>query len=196
MQSSGNYVPGNNVDKPCTLSGNLELVLPFEGLYHVNLDVKNSLLSQPEEGGKLELEGSSTLTYNKDKSVKIDGALKRSGIYDGEHPYESDLKVDLTVLQIPPLTYQEFFKYVPNNDKVTITTNTIVKYGPKELTAAIDSLTYDRDLTHIDIKAKATTPYEKLRHIDIELKHEVRFTTVNFSFVKTHLLFIHTFFRF
>ncbi|KAM0732090.1 Apolipophorin [Formica fusca] len=172
-KSSGNYVPGNNVDKPCTLNGNLELVLPFEGLYYVNLDLKNSLLSQSEEeGGKLELEGSSTLTYNKDKSVKVAGALKTSGINDGEHPYESDLKVDLTVLQIPPFTYQEYFKYVPNNDKVTITTNTIVKYGQKELTLAIDSLTYDRDLTHVDIKAKATTPYEKLRQIDLELKHE------------------------
>ncbi|KAL6440757.1 hypothetical protein ACFW04_003301 [Cataglyphis niger] len=171
-KSSGNYFPGNNVDKPCTFSGNLELVLPFEGLYHVNLDVKNSLLSQSEEGGKLELEGSSTLTYNKDKSVKIDGAFKTSGIDDGEHPYESNLKVDLTVLQNPPLTYQDYFKYVPNNDKVTITTNTIVKYGSKELTVAVDSLTYDRDLTHIDMKAKATIPYEKLRHIDLELKHE------------------------
>lgn len=172
VKSSGNYVPGNEVDKPCTVSGNAELVLPFQELHHVNLDFKNSLLSQSEEGGKFELGGSTTLTYNKDKSVQIEGALKTSGINDGEHPYESDLKIDLTVLKIPPLTLQDHFKYVPNDDKVTITTNTIVKYDQKELIVAIDSLTYDRDFTHVDVKAKATTPYEKLRHIDLELKHE------------------------
>jgi len=149
--------------------------LPFEGLQQVNLDFKNSLLSQPE---KVEWEGSSGFTYNKDKSIKFDGALKSSGIYDGEQPYESDLKVDLTVLKLAPLLLQDHFKYVPNGDKVTISTKSIVKYGAKELTATIESLTFDRDFTHIDVKAKATTPYENLRNIDIELKHEVTFTTL------------------
>ncbi|XP_072754262.1 apolipophorins [Anoplolepis gracilipes] len=172
VKSSGNYVPGDDIDKPCAVSGNVKLILPFQGLDSVNLDFKNSFLRQAEEGGKLEVQGSTTLTYNKDRTVKIDGALKTSGIDDGEHPYESDLKLDLTVLKIPPLTLQNHFKLVPNNDKVTVITNTIVKYDQKELTVTIDPLTYDRDLTHIDIKAKANTPYEKLHHVDFELKHE------------------------
>lgn len=169
-QNSGTFVHGNHVDQPCTISGNAELVLPFEELHHVNLDYKNSFLI---EENKIDLEGSTTLTYNKDKTVKIEGAFKSSGNNDGEHPYESDLKFDVTVLKAPPLSLHDHFKLVPNDDKVTVTTNTIVKYDQKELTLAIDSLTYDRDLTHIDAKAKVTTSYEKLRHIDLELKHEV-----------------------
>lgn len=168
LKSSGNYLPGD-VDKPCTCSGNVELGLPFEGLHQVNFDFKNSLLSQLK---KVEWEGSSEFTYNKDKSIKFDGAFKSSGIDDWEQFYESDLKVDLTVLKLPPFLYQDYYKYVPNGDKVTISTKSTVKYGPKELTTTIESLTFDRDFTHIDIKAKVITPYENLRNIDVELKHE------------------------
>ncbi|XP_029170500.1 apolipophorins [Nylanderia fulva] len=169
VKNSGTYVHGNHVDQPCTISGNAELVLPFQELHHVNLDYKNSLLAGES---KFDLEGSTTLTYNKDKTIKVEGVFKTSGISDGEHLYESDLKLDLTVLKIPPITLRDQFKLVPDNDKVTITTNTIVTYDQKELTLAIDSLTYDRDHTRLDVKAKATTPYEKLRHIDFEIKHE------------------------
>lgn len=153
----------------------MELELPFEGLRQVNLDLKNSLLSQSE---KVEWAGSSELTYNKDKSIKFDGVLTSNGIYDQEHPYESSLKIDLIVLKLPPILFQDYFKYVPNGNKVTINTKSTFKYGSKELTTTIESLTFDRDFTHIDLKAKATTSYENLHNIDLELKHEVTFTTL------------------
>ncbi|XP_018393503.1 PREDICTED: apolipophorins [Cyphomyrmex costatus] len=172
LKSSGNYIPGNDVDKPCTIKGNAELILPSEKLRNIKVDYTHDLLIQPETTGIVNLKGLTTLTYNDDKSIKLDGAFKSSGIYDGEHPYDSDLQLDLSILKIPPISLNDHFKYEPNGDKVTVTTNTIVKYDQKEMTLALSPLTYNRDLTHIDVKAKATTPYEKLHSIDLELKHE------------------------
>ncbi|KAG5308105.1 APLP protein, partial [Acromyrmex insinuator] len=172
LKSSGNYIPGNDVDKPCTIKGNTELILPSEKLRNIKLDYSHDLLIQPEPAGIVSLKESTTLTYNDDKSIKLDGAFKSSGIYDYEHPYESDLQFDLTILKIPPISLKDHFKYEPNDDKATLTTNTIVKYDQKEITFALNPLIYNRDLTHIDVKAKATTPYEKLHSIDLELKHE------------------------
>lgn len=174
-QSSGNYIPGNDVDKPCTIKGNAELILPSEKLRNIKLDYMHDLLVQPEPAGIVSLKESTTLTYNDDKSIKLDGTFKSSGINDDEHFYESDLQLDLTILKIPPISLNDHFKYEPNGDKVTLTTNTIVKYDQKEITFALNPVIYNRDLTHIDVKAKATTPYEKLHTIDLELKHEVPF---------------------
>ncbi|XP_011691522.1 PREDICTED: apolipophorins [Wasmannia auropunctata] len=172
LKSSGNYVPGNDVDTPCKIKGNTELILPSEKLRNVKLDFDHDLLIQPETAGIVDLKGSTVLTYNDDKSVKIKGAFKSSGISDGEHPYESDLQLDLAILKTPPISFHDQFKYEPDGDKVTITTNTNVKYDQKEITLALNPVTYNHDLTHIDVKAKATTPYEKLHNIDLELKHE------------------------
>jgi len=149
--------------------------LPSEKLRNVKLDFTNDLLIQPDPAGIVDLKGSTVLTYNDDKSIKIEGAFKSSGISDDQHPYESNLKLDLTILKIPPISIHDHFKFEPNGDKVTITTNTIVKYNQKEMTVALNPLIYNHDLTHIDVKAKATTPYEKLHNIDLELKHEVLF---------------------
>jgi len=151
----------------------VELILPSEKLRNVKLDITQSLLIQPETTGVVDLKGSTVLTYNDDKSAKLEGTFKSSGIGDGEHLYESDLQLNLAILNTPPISIHDQFKYEPNGDKVTITTNTIVKYDQKELTLALNPVTYNRDLTQINVKAKATTPYEKLHNIDLELKHEV-----------------------
>lgn len=171
LKSSGNIVPGNDVDKPCTYKGNVDLILPSDKLRNVKLDFTESILIQSEKNG-IDLKGTTVLTYNDDKSVKIEGAFKSSGINDGEHRYESDLQLDLAILKTPPITLSDHFEFEPKGDKVTITTNTIVKYDQKEITLALNPVTYDSDLTHIDVKAKVTTPYEKLHNIDLELKHE------------------------
>lgn len=164
---------GNDNDKPCTIKGNVELILPSEKLRNIKLDITQSLLVQPETAGVVDLKGSTVLTYNDDKSVKLEGSFKSSGIEDGEHPYENDLQLDLAILKTPPISIHDQFKYEPNGDKVTITTNTIVKYNQKEITLALNPVTYNQDLTQINVKAKATTPYENLHNIDLELKHEV-----------------------
>lgn len=151
----------------------MELILPLEKLSNVKLDITQSLLIQPETSGVVDLKGSMVLTYNDDKSAKLEGAFKSSGIADDEHLYESDLQLNLAILNNPPISLHDQFKYEPNGDKITITTNTIVKYDQKEITLALNPVTYNHDLTQINVKAKATTPYEKLRNIDLELKHEV-----------------------
>ena len=174
-QSSGNYIPGNDIDKPCTIKGNVELILPSEKLRNIKFDYSHDLLVQLEPAGIVSLKESTTLTYNDDKSIKLDGAFKSSGIYDYEHSYESDLQFDLIILKIPPISLKDHFTYEPNDNKATLTTNTIIKYDQKEITFALNPVIYNRDLTHIDVKAKATTPYEKLHSIDLELKHEVPF---------------------
>ncbi|XP_018353837.1 PREDICTED: apolipophorins [Trachymyrmex septentrionalis] len=175
LKSSGNYIPSNYVDKPYTIEGNAELILPSEKLRNIKFDYSQNALVQFESTGLinyLDLKDSMTLTYNDDKSIKSNRIFKSSGIYDGEHPYDSDLQFDLTILKIPPISFKNYFKYEPNDDKATLTTNTIAKYDQKEITFALNPVIYNRDLTHIDIKAKATTPYEKLHSIDLELKHE------------------------
>lgn len=178
-QTSGNFVPGTD-DKPCTVKGNVELILPSEKLRNVKLDFAHDGLIQP---GVIDLKGMTMFTYNDDKSAKIEGAFKSSGTFDDEQPYESNLQLDLTILKTP-ISLHDHFKYEPHGDKVTITSNTIVKYDQKEMTFALNPLTYDHDLTHIDVKAKATTPYEKMHNIDLELKHEVPFlhNVVNYSY--------------
>nr|XP_012225513.1 PREDICTED: apolipophorins [Linepithema humile] len=167
LKSSVNYVPG----KPCTCSGNVELILPFEKLNNIKYDYKTSLLGG-EKNEVFDLQGSSTLTYNNDKTIKLDGGLKSSGIFDDEHPYDHDLKLTVTVLKNPPITIHDQLKYEPADGKVKIVRNTAVSSGEKEVKITVDPLIYDRDLTHVDLKAKASTPYEKLRNIDLELKHE------------------------
>lgn len=144
---------------------------------NVKLDFEHDLLIQDQqsETDVVDLKGSTVLIYNDDKSVKLNGAFKSIGINDGEHPFETELKLDLAVLKNSPISYHDHFKYEPNGDKVTITINSLVKYDQKEITFALNPLTYHRDLTLIDVKAKATTPYEKLHNIDLELKHEVPF---------------------
>ncbi|KAL0104310.1 hypothetical protein PUN28_017203 [Cardiocondyla obscurior] len=172
LKSSGNYIPGNEIDSPCKVKGNAELILPSEKLRNVKLDFNQDVLIQSESGGVVDTKGSTTLTYNDDKSIKVDGAFKSSGLYDGEHPYESDLRLDLNILKVPPISLNDHFKYEPSGEKVTITTNTVVKYDQKEITLAFNPITYNLDLTNVDVKAKATTPYEKLHNIDLELKHQ------------------------
>lgn len=180
-QSSGSFVPGNDVDKPDKIKGDVELVLPSEKLRNVKLDFAHDLLIQRQAAGVVDLKGKTVLTYNDDNTAKIEGAFKSSGIGDGEHPYESDLQLNLAIFKAPPITFHDYAKYEPKGDKATITTNTIIKYDQKEMTLALNPVTFNRDFTQIDVKAKATTPYEKLRNIDLELKHEVSFYAVHYS---------------
>lgn len=148
-----------------------------EKLRNVKLDFTHALLIQPEMAGIIDLKGSTVFTYNDDHSAKIEGAYKTSGIGDGEHPYESDLQLDLVIFKIP-ISLHDHFKYELDGDKMTITTNSIIKYDQRQITLALNPITFNRDLTHIDVKAKATTPYEKLHNIDLELKHEVSFSII------------------
>ncbi|XP_019888404.1 apolipophorins [Ooceraea biroi] len=171
LKSSSNYVPGNHANKPCTLNGNTELILPSEKLRNVKLDYKHKWLRQHETGGTIDLEGYTTLTYNDDKSIKIEGALKNTGINDWEHAHECDIKLMLSILKLPPITYEDSFKYEPSEDKAKIIYKTSVKYDQKEMTLSVDPLTFDRELSHVELKAKATTPYKTLQHIDLDLKH-------------------------
>lgn len=169
LQSSIKYVPG----KPNTVSGDVNLILPFEKLSNVKFDYKASLLC--EKNDDYDLQGSSTLTYNDDKTIKLDGGLKSSGIFDGQHLYEYDVKLTATVLKNPPITLHDQFKYEPADGKVKVTYNTAVSSGEKEVKLTVDPLIYDEDLTHVDLKAKASTPYEKLRNINLDLQHQVTF---------------------
>jgi len=170
LQSSTNYAPGT----PYTLSGNVDLVSSYvipKKLSNVKYDYKISILC---EKNNYDLQGSSTLTYN-DKRFKLDGGLKTSGIFDEEHPYDYDLKLTATLLDNPPITIHDHLKYEPVDGKVKIITNTVLSCGEKEVKITIDPLIYDRDFTHIDLNAKASTSYEKLRNINLELQHEVTF---------------------
>lgn len=177
LQSYGDYVPGDEIDKPCSIKGNVELILPSEKLRNIKLDYQESLLIKSEPISSVDLKGTTVLTYNDDKSAKIVGAFKSTGVVslDDGHPYESDLTLDMFILNISPISIQDHEKYEMNGDKITLTSNTIVKYDQKEMTLVLSPLIFNHDLTYIDVKAKATTPYEKLHNIDLDLKHEVTF---------------------
>lgn len=171
-QSSANYVPGNNVDKPCSLSGNTELILPSEKLRNVKVDYKHSLLHPSNE--HIDLEGYTTLTYNDDKSIKIEGALRDTGLQDWDSVHEGDMKVTLSVLKLPPISYEDSYKYEPGEKLVKIIRSTTVKYDQKELTLSINPLTFDPEFSNVELKAKATTPWTA-GPIDVDLKHKVSF---------------------
>lgn len=187
LQNSGNFVRGNNIDKPDTINGNVELILPSEKLRNVKLDFTHALIIQSENAGIVDLKGSTVLTFNEHNSAKIEGTYKSSGISDGEHPYENDVQLHLAILKVPPLTYHNYFKYEINGDKMTITTHSAIKFDQKEITLTLNPVTFNRDLTHIAVKAKSTTPYEKLHNVDFELKHEVSFLQCSLLFVFSQL---------
>ncbi|XP_011871153.1 PREDICTED: apolipophorins [Vollenhovia emeryi] len=171
LKCSGHIVIGDDIDKPHKIKGDVELILPSEKLRNVKLDYAHDLLIQ-EAADVVDLKGTTVLTYNDDKSAKLVGAFKSTGNDDGEHPYESDLQLELTALKQPPITLHDHFKFEPKGDEATFNANMIIKQDQKELSLALGPVTYNRDLTHIDLKAKATTPYEKLRNMDLELKHK------------------------
>lgn len=153
----------------------MELVLPSKKLHNVKFDFKTSLLDQEEEGGLFDMKGSATLVYNDDKTIKYDGSIRHSGIFDEEHAHEGDTKIALTILKLPPLIMSDSFKYMPDSEKIKIIRNTNVNYGGKELSLDIDNLEFDHAATYFKINGKAATPYETMRHIDYSLNHEVTF---------------------
>ncbi|XP_011166991.1 apolipophorins [Solenopsis invicta] len=175
LKSGEKYVPGSG-DKPCSYKGTTELawILPSKKLRNIKLKTMHDLLirDQHSKSDVNDLKGHVELIYNDDKTIKVGGSLKTQGIEDGEHPYDCEMALNLITPNTPPLSYQDHFTYKPDGNKVTITTKSIIKYDQKEITLAINPLTYDYDLTHIDVKAHATTPFEKMHNVDLELKHE------------------------
>jgi len=149
--------------------------LPSEKLRNVKFDYERSLLVQRETGGIVDLHGYTTLTYNDDKSIKIEGAMKSSGIRDWDYAHEDDIKLTLSILKLPPITCEDSFKYEPAENKAKIIRKTSIKYDQKDLILSIDPLIFNHDLSYIELKAKANTPYKTLHQVDLDLKHEVSF---------------------
>lgn len=116
------------------------------------------------------------LTYNDDKTIKMESDQKLSGMHD-HHYHEGDYKLTLTILKMPTIAVQNSFKYEPHaeNEKAKLSHNTRVAYGEKEVKLAVDSLTFTRDLSFVNVNAKLTTPFEKLHNVDITLNHEVKY---------------------
>lgn len=187
-QTSGNYIPGNSDDKPCKMNSNVELILPSEKLRNLKLDFKCSLLNQPEKH-HFDMQLSSDLIYNDDKSIKFEGFTKINGIVDTEHAHNGETKIVTTLYNQPPIVYHDSYNYEPNGEKVKITRKTIVNFDGKEATLTIDSFTFNRDFSSVHLIGKATTPYEKMHNIDFSLNHEVKFA-VSFVNVNHSYLFL------
>lgn len=129
---------------------------------------------QAEPNNNIDLHGHTTLTYNDDKSIKLEGAYKNNGIHEWTSNHEDETKFTLSILKLPPITYEDSYKYETSDNKMKVVRKTSIKYDQKDLSVSIDPLTFDRDLSHIELKAKASTPYKMLHHIDLDLKHLVR----------------------
>lgn len=132
----------------------------------------------------INLEWSSGLTYNDDKSIKFEGFMKGSSVSDLEHKCFGDVKFVTTIHDQPPVIYEDNWNYEPNGDRGEITRKTSMKCGDEEITIIIDSLKFHHDYTSIQLNGKATTPYEKMHNIDFTMNHEVRSATslVNVNF--------------
>lgn len=152
------------------------MVLPSEKLRNLKLDLKGSLLKQPENH-YIKSEWSSDLTYNDDKTIKFDGFINNNGIYDIEHAHDGEMKITLTLYNKPPMMVYDKFTYEPLGEKMKATRNLIYNVDGKETTIIIDSLICNRDFSSIHLSGKATTPYEKMHNVDFSLNHEVQFTT-------------------
>ncbi|XP_032678528.1 apolipophorins [Odontomachus brunneus] len=168
LKGTDNYIPGNH-DQPCKINSNVELILPSEKLRNIKLDFTCSLLKQPE---KFDMQLSSDLIYNDDKSIKFEGFVKANGIIDTEKAHNGELKIITTLYNQPPIVYHDSFNYEPNGEKIKITRKTIVNFDGKETTITIDSCTLNRDFSSVHLIGKATTPYEHMHNIDFSLDHE------------------------
>ncbi|XP_023288424.1 apolipophorins, partial [Orussus abietinus] len=171
LQGNGNFVRGNNVDKPSTFEATVDVKIPSEKLKNIKLQVSDSLLTPKEVGGVFDYIQSYSVIYNDDQALKLDSHIKHLGIADAEHSSEGTAKVAISVLNNPPLIIGSTYKHNPLGQTKQESASFDVSYGEKNVGLELDS-NFLPDLSSVNINAKATTPVDKYRRIDLQFSHQ------------------------
>ncbi|XP_012266095.2 apolipophorins [Athalia rosae] len=179
FQVHGNTVRGNNDDKPCTADVVFELKLPSDKLKNVKLDISASVLTPEKTGGRFEYIQKTQLTYNEDKTAKIDWHFANSGIPDEQNVMEGSGKVTFAIHSNAPVTAGYTYRHNPINELKESAGSFNINYGNKQTSLAVDS-SYRKNLDVLNINIKASTPIEKIRNVEVKLQHTVDNRGANF----------------
>lgn len=112
------------------------------------------------------------LTYNNDKTIKLDSHFTSLGNFDKQHVSEGSGKVTVTIFSNAPITIGGTFKHNPLNKLKQSSSTLNVNYDNKQFSIATDG-TYDETLTDVDFGIKIAIPNEKIRSIDWKFKGKV-----------------------
>lgn len=165
VKGSGKYYDGHSVQKPRTANVDVALILPSEKLRNLKYQGSSSLVLPQGVDSEFDYKTSQSLTYNDDKTIKVDGHLHQNGFEPGQKK-DGSAKITLAILAQPPLTIGGSFKHDPTAEIKHGSGTLNIKYGDKELTAQTDA-SYDLALNNIAVGIKATTPVEKFHSVDV-----------------------------
>lgn len=185
FQGNGAYGKGNHVDKPYTYKGEIDAKFPSTNLKNLKYTFDDSFLNQKDDKGTLEYNGASSLTYNDDKKIKFDIKYKQIGAGDMEDLTKFDYTIvaNLKVLDRPTLTFKEAINHDLSGEIKKMSENFNLKYGDKEL-AGKANLQWHPTLHNVNFDAHVSTPFEKLKKIDLAVDHKVKYKFLTHLFVK------------
>ncbi|XP_063988684.1 apolipophorins [Diachasmimorpha longicaudata] len=171
ITGSANYFDGCSQKKPSTGDINIELQLPSEKLRNLKYQSTGSLQLPHDDVGDLEGSTDHTLIYNDDKKISGNLHVRGTGLLPGQKK-ESTATLTLVVLKNSPLIINTNVKYHPFGDMKGGNGSITVEYGDKKVGLNIDAK-YNRDLSHVGVNVKATTPSEKLQNVEFGIERIV-----------------------
>lgn len=156
------------MDKPTTSESVVEFKFPSEKLSSLKLETSLNVLASHGEHGKFSYTGVKSLTYNGDKKLKAEVAIRHTGVPDSRQASDGNAEVTLTLLDNAPLTVATSYKCDPTGELKKGSGTLDVKYGKKAANLETE-VTFSEDLKTVKIEAKATTPIEKFRNVELKL---------------------------
>lgn len=160
-----------------TVKGDIEAKLPNDKLKNIKFEFDESVLDQQDENGIFEYTKVKTLTYNDDKKIKLNTHYKHSGNknFDELSKFERSLTSTLKVLDKPAITINENYNHDLTGDLKKVHEKGDIKYGDKEVTGDVD-LQWNPEFNKVSLNGKFTTPFEKLKTIDLQVDHKVLYS--------------------
>ncbi|XP_058796215.1 apolipophorins [Phymastichus coffea] len=173
IKSNIDIVHGNHVDKPHTIKGIVEAKLPSEKLKNIKFEIDETILDKKDDDGVFEYSKSKTLTYNDDKTIKLNVRYKHSGNmnFDDLGRFKRSYTANLKILDKPALTITEEYDHDLTGDTKKAHEKGSIKFGDKEVTGDVQAQ-WSPEFNKIGINGKFTTPIEKLKNIDLQLNHK------------------------
>lgn len=151
----------------------IEIKLPSEKLKSIKFELSDSILVPVAIDGRFEYIQKHQLTYNGDKTVKLDSHFTGVGIADESHNSEGSGKVTVTLPSNAPVTVGYGYKHNPLKELKESAVSLNLNYGNKQTSLALDSTYNNKNIFNVNLKA--TTPIEKIRNVDIKIQHKVYF---------------------
>ncbi|XP_066596058.1 apolipophorins [Prorops nasuta] len=170
LQVGATYVPGNHETTPCKLDGFVDLKkIPTENLKNLKYEFHTTLL-HTEDGSKIEGSRDDTITYNDGKKIKVNEKLKHSGLAHPDHKSEGSYELTVTS-EKGPISLKSNYKHDGTGEEKKLSGAFNLLNNDKE-TSFNGEVSFTKDLKNIKASAKIATPLEKLRNIDLEVKHK------------------------